>query len=680
MGTRTLVGAGPWHGTRGRLAGLVIVALLLVGGARARAEDAPAAPPAAAAKSPWTDPAVLERRFAEAIAAVEAACGAKFRARPTWVLSSRATLRKVLEDELAPILRNIGEGADLEATASGLADALVAKYEPGAHRVHVLDGGAARLARSVGGAPPDEAELRVVLAHEVTHALDFERFDLRARELSLRTAEGVKVLGALVEGHAQLVAEQVAATWGIPEAFTRFTASITAMPPIEDERLRRIAEALVAEAAFGYVQGHAFLKAVLAARGREGVEAVMRAPPASARSIERPAEWLAGGPAVPAPDLDAVLERLKPLVGDAGWQTQSVSLTEAALKAQEAALAPEERADFLKGFHDAKVLVGALPAEERQMIAMATAWATPEDALRFQRQERSTVKSGTYDEGPMKVSGTVAEGAGPDGRLTGHTASKRVTIGGKEIPAESSMAVVGRVVVEVVVVNAPELDRAARDDALARIEAFLKDPASAAGAPAAEPVRLRGSTREVEVRVKGPDGTAVARAVVEVTADGGKRTRERLRDGRARLRIGGAGKVTVRAAAGADDRRLRSGPSGTTRSRRTRRWWSSRCPPAGRSAAGPSRPTARRSSASRCRPPPASARGTATSTWPASTATRTVARRRGPTARSRWRDSARAATGCASSTRRRSSSRRSSWSRRAPATWCCDAPRRGTSS
>lgn len=559
MGTRTLSGAGPWHGARRRLAGLAIIGLLLGGGARAIAQDAPA-PPAPTAKSPWTDPVVLERRFAEAIDAVEAACGAKFRVRPTWVLSSRATLRKVLEDELAPILRNLGEGDELEAIASGAADALVAKYEPGAHRVHVLDGGAARLARSLGGGPPDEAELRVVLAHEVTHALDFERFDLRAGQLALRTPEALKVLGALVEGHAQLVAEQVAATWGIPEAFTRFTASITAMPPIDDERLRRVAEALVAEAAFGYVQGHAFLKAVLAARGREGVEAVMRAPPASARSIERPAEWLAGGPASPAPDLDAVLARLKPLVGDAGWQTQSVSLTEAALKAQGAALAPEQRADFLKGFHDAKVLVGALPAEERQVIAMATAWATAEDALRFQRQERSTVKSGTYDEGPMKVSGAVVEGAGPDGRLTGYTVSKRVTFAGKEIPAESSLAVFGRVVVEVVVVNAPELDRAARDDALARIDAFLKDPASAAGAPATEPVRLRGASRELEVRVKGPDGTAVPRAVVEVTADDGKGFRERLRDGRARVRLGGAGKVTVRAAAGADDRRLPLGP------------------------------------------------------------------------------------------------------------------------
>ncbi len=396
MGTRTLVGAGPCRVGRRLGAALATVVLLLVGSDRARAQDAPATPPApsaTSAKSPWTDPEVLERRFVEAIDAVEAACGAKFRARPTWVLSSRATLRKVLEDELAPILHNLGGGDDLEAVASGAADALVAKYEPGAHRVHVLDGGAARLARTLGDGPPDEAELRVVLAHEVTHALDFERFELRARALALRTPEAVKVLGALVEGHAQLVAEAVAGTWGIPEAFTRFTASITAMPPIEDERLRRVAEGLVAEATFGYVHGHAFLKAVFAARGREGVEAVMRAPPASARSIERPAEWLAGGPAVPTPDLDAVLARLKPLVGDAGWQTQTASLTEAALKAQETALPPEERTDFLKGFHDAKVLVGALPAEERQAVEIPVTFTPEEAAKRRQAVARTIAKS-----------------------------------------------------------------------------------------------------------------------------------------------------------------------------------------------------------------------------------------------------------------------------------------------
>jgi hypothetical protein len=367
-----------------------------------------------------------------------------------------------------------------------------------------------------------------------------------------------KVLGALVEGHAQLVAEQVAATWGIPEAFTRFTASITAIS-IEDEAPAPRREGARRQAAFGYVQGTRSRKASRA-RGREGVRGGGGGGAWRIGAVDRAAGRVARRrTGLAAPDLDAVLARLKPLVGDAR-RTQSVSLTGAALKAQGAALAPEQRADFLKGFHDAKVLVGALPAEERQVIAMATAWATAEDALRFQRQERSTVKSGTYDEGPMKVSGTVVEGAGPDGRLTGYTVAKRVTFAGKEIPAESSMAVFGRVVVEVVVVNAPEFSRLPRDDALARIDAFLKDPASAAGAPAAEPVRLRGASREVEVRVKGPDGTAVPRAVVEVTADDGKRLRERLRDGRARVRLGGAGKVTVRAAAGADDRRLPLGP------------------------------------------------------------------------------------------------------------------------
>src|SRR5207244_554689 len=114
-----------------------------------------------------------------------------------------------------------------------------------------------------------------------THALDFGRFPLVE---TMRTRTGLdagRAVDAVVEGHAQFVAERVAARWKISAAFERFTKSITALPKIEDDDQRRLSEALVTEIAFGYVQGHSFIRAVHAARGLEGVDAVLREPPSS---------------------------------------------------------------------------------------------------------------------------------------------------------------------------------------------------------------------------------------------------------------------------------------------------------------------------------------------------------------------------------------------------------------
>jgi protocatechuate 3,4-dioxygenase beta subunit len=545
-------------GAMGRLlvGGLALLTFLAPRALAADAAPPPAAP--APAASAWDDPEVIARRLAEACDAVEKVCEAKFRRRPTCVVSSRAAVRVLLEAELAPVHRRIGTVADLEASLGLLDGALLAKYEAGAHRIHLVDGQAAHLARGLGRPPPGEDDLRVVLAHEVTHALDFERFGLAAYEDTISTMDALSAYGAVVEGHAQWVAERVAADWGIPEAFARFTSSITEIPDLGDARARQVAETLVAELAFGYVQGHAFMNAVFAARGREGVEAALRTPPTSGRWIEHPDEWLAGARTSGEPDLDAALERVRPLVGDAAWRTQADRVTEVVLRAQESQVAPAERPDFLKGYRDGRMLVAAVAEEDRQVVTLLLWWASEEDALRYARQERSTVADVTHV-GPFKVTGSIVDRAGREGRFPGYRIDRKMEGLGQVVPVQGELAVLGRLVAEVIVVNSPEVDAAARADLLERLEAFLRDPRSPQAAPAGTAVALRTKTREVEVSVVTMDGQAVPRALVRI---GGAREQVagQVRDGRATLRVEAAGRVTVWAAAAEDGTRLPWGP------------------------------------------------------------------------------------------------------------------------
>jgi hypothetical protein len=150
--------------------------------------------------------------------------------------------------------------------------------------------------------------LRATLAHELTHALDDQHFDLDRPELEDRSDEAAFAFSALVEGDATRVEEAYRATLSPDEQVAADAeesqigadADISEVPPI----------ALV-EQQFLYTSGGAFVSAVYEAEGNAGVDAAFDDPPVSSEQIMEPEHWLAGGePAteveVPEADGDAV--------------------------------------------------------------------------------------------------------------------------------------------------------------------------------------------------------------------------------------------------------------------------------------------------------------------------------------------------------------------------------------
>lgn len=134
---------------------------------------------------------------------------------------------------------------------------------------------------------------RVVLAHELTHALQDQHFELDRPELDARDDEGAFTFAVLAEGDAVRIGE--AYRQSLPEAerkkagaeelgvATGSAALMAGVPPILQE-LR----------AFPYVEGPEFVRAILDAGGRARLDRAFAVPPVTSEQIRHPRRFLKG--------------------------------------------------------------------------------------------------------------------------------------------------------------------------------------------------------------------------------------------------------------------------------------------------------------------------------------------------------------------------------------------------
>jgi hypothetical protein len=449
----------------------VLVALAVVAGT-ARAEEPKA--------NPWTSKEVLERRFAEALGDVEKVCAATFDERPTVRVSTPDEIEALVREEVEEVLTGVGREDQVDLAVAIAKQALIGKYDPETHVVHVVPENVERVAKDAREPLLRTEEcLRAVLAHEATHALDFRRFPLAKARRTAKTMDELEAWGAVVEGHAQLVAEEVAASRGLADAFAAFTRSISAVPDVEDATSRRMAEVLAARASFGYVSGHAFLRAVRDARGREGVDAALREPPRSRRVIENPSLWLDPGTSEARVDLEGAIAALGPLFEDPAFGIERIetdAMLRGVLATQLSTLAPDRREEILAGYEEGTVVVAVNPSDKASVIAAVLAFRTEEAAGAFLAAERET--SEKKDSGPAAgievLEAKYSEGAGVEGKRKGFFVHKRVKATTREVVADSHFVAVGRYVIEMNVLGDAKIDRSAQDAAVDRVASVLE--------------------------------------------------------------------------------------------------------------------------------------------------------------------------------------------------------------
>jgi hypothetical protein len=268
----------------------------------------------------------------------------------------RAQMEKSLPyspDDYALILRALqlvdGGKTDLVGSMLALYEAQVlAFYDPLTHTYFAID----KLPSAVAGMADSDMLRESVVIHELTHALQDQRFRAGARDLALqKDTDGGLALHALLEGEATLVmldyvldraGQKLDDVLANPEVLSLLTSSLGAADKtIDASTPRYFAESLK----FPYSEG---LKLVIDGYRRGGWKMVDRMdenPPRSTREVLHPAEYFArlAGTAAPAAAFDdkspiphaLTVEHLgefhwRFLVGDAGagWIDDRVTVVQ----------------------------------------------------------------------------------------------------------------------------------------------------------------------------------------------------------------------------------------------------------------------------------------------------------------------------------------------------------------
>jgi hypothetical protein len=270
-------------GTLSAVLTLAVAALFLAAAVRVVTSSHPAAP---SARTP-SYPAAWDPRVADIVTFVEKQRATTFE-HPVAVdfLSDSAFQQKVKIDSggdpksvdmLGALLRIeglVGPAVDLAARSSDLASTtVIGMYDPKVKQLWVKGD---QLTPAV----------RVTLAHELTHALQDQRFNIDRRFDNDSQALAFR---SLVEADAVSVEKAFRAT--LPKAEQDAAdAGQDAGAPSKDE-LKGYPPALVEQEAFPYVMGPYFLDAVRAARGQAGVDDAFINPPTSDAYILRPQDF-----------------------------------------------------------------------------------------------------------------------------------------------------------------------------------------------------------------------------------------------------------------------------------------------------------------------------------------------------------------------------------------------------
>jgi hypothetical protein len=163
-------------------------------------------------------------------------------------------------------------------------DQILGFYDPESNRL---------LVRGSRPTPP----VRRVLVHELTHALDDQRFGLERPELDERDDESSVAFQSLVEGDAVRVESRYFALLSPEE---RRQAEIDGEPADTVEpAVPRVFEALLA---FPYEAGESLVDALLREGGPPRLDAALIDPPPSTEAVLHPERFLAADRPKPVPD------------------------------------------------------------------------------------------------------------------------------------------------------------------------------------------------------------------------------------------------------------------------------------------------------------------------------------------------------------------------------------------
>lgn len=317
----------------------------------------------APAPDPFSDEA-LGTYVKDVLPALEAAAGRQFKTKPTVVWVDPETLSVLMADELRQIYGTAFPGLQpdlVEQMAQSAAlslGGLLGKYTPKNHTVHISTNPfKSGLESGEYSAQQATDMVRLVVAHELAHALQQEKTDLLAALMTSQDADAVEANRATIEGQATWLEFRVAETLKLDEAHN----TLTAFQGWGKDGLEKL-ESFPVWATYG--QGMHFIDALTKEHGQEYVWAtVLGAPPKRTAMLYRPETY--GQPAPTAEHLATALEGpIHRLTKSSPWSVINSTLGETTLRGEALYTDMDELKTILGHIVHAQQLVGMLPDRE----------------------------------------------------------------------------------------------------------------------------------------------------------------------------------------------------------------------------------------------------------------------------------------------------------------------------
>jgi hypothetical protein len=281
------------------------------------------------------------------------------------------------DEETLELVGLLEPGSNLRSISGSLfGDQVAGFYDPKSKRLAVV--------RSASGGAP---LVEITLAHELTHALEDQRFGLQD-DAGAGVEDGRTAYSALVEGSATAVmteyAKRYPAAVSLGDALSSVLSSAggTGLPPYFE-----------ASALFPYLRGEAFVGELRRVGGWRLVNAAYERPPTSTEQIMHPEKYLrVEQPVAVVPRVGLTAPWRRVAKGSMG-EFDTLQL----LQRGNRDLAEQAAAGWGGGAYELR-RNGPLPdpacpapCRKRDALVMAWAWDTPKDARQFERALRAYV-------------------------------------------------------------------------------------------------------------------------------------------------------------------------------------------------------------------------------------------------------------------------------------------------
>jgi|GEM_PF-5900246 len=165
---------------------------------------------------------------------------------------------------------------------------LLGRYSSFTKSLYLLPGNLPPALRNIGVEKRFTRDvIELVLAHELTHAVQDSQEHIGDRSETIRNEQQATAWTMIIEGHASWVADCVARDLGLDEAAQRLAQQMTANSHQGADRGQSSANTR------GYIAGKKFIEAVFAHGGLRAVQALFKNPPLTPDLIENPESFFA---------------------------------------------------------------------------------------------------------------------------------------------------------------------------------------------------------------------------------------------------------------------------------------------------------------------------------------------------------------------------------------------------